>query len=60
MKAFLSTITCSLLAITCFAQAPAAFNYQGVARDLSGTPIANQSISLKISILRGSATGVSM
>ena len=39
------------------AQAPQAFNYQGVARDLSGNPILNQSIGLQIAILKGSATG---
>ncbi len=47
-----------LLAATChFAQAPQAFNYQAIARDLSGNPLINQAISVKISILNGSTTG---
>lgn len=39
------------------AQAPERFNYQGVARNSSGNPIANQNISLRISIHSGSADG---
>lgn len=34
-----------------FAQSPYLFNYQGVARDLNGQPIANQPIALKLAIL---------
>ena len=40
-----------------FAQAPQAFNYQGVARDLSGTPLPNQTIGLRMSILENSPNG---
>lgn len=43
-----------------FAQVPQAFNYQGVSRDLSGNPIPNQIISLRISILEESPTGPSV
>jgi len=39
------------------AQAPSKFNYQGAARDKQGSVISNQNISLKISILQGSASG---
>ncbi len=39
------------------AQAPAKFNYQGIARDASGNAIASQPIGLKISILDGNAAG---
>ena len=39
------------------AQAPQKFNYQGVARDISGDPLTNQSIGLKCSILQGNPTG---
>ena len=39
------------------AQAPQAFNYQAAAYSISGNPIGNQLISLRISILDGSATG---
>lgn len=40
------------------AQAPQAFNYQGVARDNAGVPLSNQNISLEIALLEGSPTGV--
>jgi hypothetical protein len=39
------------------AQAPQSFNYQTVVRTVSGNVLANQTISLKISMLSGSATG---
>ncbi|RDC57485.1 hypothetical protein DU508_10065 [Pedobacter chinensis] len=45
------------LAFAVKAQAPQQFNYQGAARNSNGTPIANKSISLRISILDASATG---
>ena len=38
-------------------QSPQAFKYQAVARDGSGNILANQSVSLKISILQGTPTG---
>ncbi|MNX25621.1 Collagen triple helix repeat protein [compost metagenome] len=45
------------LALAVKAQAPQQFNYQGAARNANGTPLANKSISLRISILDGSSTG---
>lgn len=36
---------------------PQSFNYQAVARDYEGFPIANEEISVEISILQGAATG---
>jgi hypothetical protein len=39
------------------AQSPEAFKYQAVARDASGNVLANTTVSFRISILRGSATG---
>jgi hypothetical protein len=55
----ISTILIALFAIIVLqAQAPQAFNYQGVARDLSGNPIPNQNIGLRIAILQGSMNGV--
>ena len=39
------------------AQSPQKFNYQGIARNSTGAPIAGQAIGLRISILDGSATG---
>jgi uncharacterized protein (TIGR02145 family) len=40
-----------------FAQAPQAFKYQAVARDLNGNPVMNQNVSVKIVILAGSTSG---
>jgi trimeric autotransporter adhesin len=42
--------------ITVFGQAPQLFHYQGVMRQPSGEPVANKKISLRISILDGTAT----
>lgn len=39
------------------AQVPNAFSYQGVARNNTGQPLANQSISIRAGILNSSATG---
>ncbi len=40
-----------------FAQAPQGLNYQAVAYNAGGTPVLNQAISMRLSILDGSATG---
>ena len=40
-----------------FAQTPQKFNYQAIARDSSGNLIANQNVSIRISILKDSANG---
>ncbi len=45
---------CCVLAI---AQTPQAFNYQGIARNSSGLPLVNTTISLRISILQGTLPG---
>jgi len=45
------------VSFTLFAQAPNAFNYQGVARDLTGNPILNRNIGIRVSILQGTITG---
>lgn len=51
MKSILTTIVlCFLFVYSSFAQ-PLNFNYQGIARNASGAPLANQSIGLRISIL---------
>lgn len=42
------------------AQAPKSVNYQAIARDNSGNIMANQSVSVGISILQGSAAGTSV
>lgn len=40
-----------------FAQSPAAFKYQAVARDASGAILANKNVSFRMSILKGTNTG---
>jgi len=51
----------SLLLLTLFSavysQAPTKFNYQAVARDLSGNVMKNQAVKIKISILKTSVSG---
>lgn len=56
-KTFLYTFLLCMLGLTAMAQSPEAINYQGVARDASGTPIPNQAIGLQISIRGGSPSG---
>lgn len=46
-----------LLPIFCWAQAPQGISYQGVATDANGAELINQNISLRMSVLSGSALG---
>lgn len=57
MKKILITFAMLLLTAATWAQAPEKFNYQGVARDNAGAPLANKNIAMRISILDGTATG---
>ena len=57
MKKLFSTIFLLLIALCLFAQAPQKMNYQAVVRNANNSLVANQSVSARISILRGSATG---
>jgi hypothetical protein len=59
MKNITLTFIALLIATFTFAQAPQMVNYQGVARNLSGNPLGNQNISLRLSILSGSPVGTS-
>lgn len=56
-KIITSILAFLFIAGTTLAQAPEKFNYQGVARNTSGQPLASQAISLQISILNGSTAG---
>ncbi|MEI8204314.1 MAG: hypothetical protein WCH34_14925 [Bacteroidota bacterium] len=56
-KFYLFIISILLLSANVYAQTPQAINYQGVARDTSGNVIANQPVSLRLSLLSGSASG---
>ena len=53
----LITLTFLFLAINSFAQTPQAVNYQGIARNPSGTALLNQLLGLQLSIRSGSAIG---
>ena len=57
MKKLFFTLTGILFSAIIMAQVPNAIKYQAVARDNAGDVIANQSVSLTISILQGSVTG---
>ncbi len=62
MKKILSllTIILSLSMMQVQAQIPGMFNYQGVARNGSGAPLANQNIGLQISILDATSAGTEL
>ncbi|MBK8686273.1 MAG: hypothetical protein IPN26_15555 [Bacteroidetes bacterium] len=53
MKQIITFILCLLLLAVreIYAQAPQKFNYQGIARDAQGNPIAKQQLSLKLTVL---------
>ena len=46
-----------LFGIKSFSQSPYLINYQGVARNIAGTPIINQTIGIKFELLQGSTSG---
>lgn len=58
MKYFLTILIISFLNLALVAQAPDAFNYQGVARDMSSVPIPDQNIGLQITIIQDSLSGI--
>lgn len=60
MKKSIFTFLFTLLVASLFAQAPQAFKYQAVARDISGNLISNQSIGFRISLLQNSPTGATV
>ena len=51
------TIFLSIISFTLIAQVPQGVGYQGVATDANGIELVNQSISIRTSVLSGSATG---
>lgn len=54
----LLTLLAALCCLGSFAQAPARFNYQAIIRDSNGGAlVANRTVTMRISILAGSATG---
>jgi hypothetical protein len=57
MKKTITLIAASLLSWGLFAQVPQTMSYQCVVRNSSGVLVTNQSVSVRISILQGSANG---
>ena len=53
----LLTIFLSIISLTLMAQVPQGVGYHGVATDANGIEFVNQSISIRASVLSGSATG---
>ena len=56
----LTLVSIILLTGTVFAQAPKGFNYQAVVRNSAGQLMANRMVSVRISILQGSANGTTV
>jgi uncharacterized protein (TIGR02145 family) len=54
---FLIAFFIFLVSFSLLAQAPQSFSYQAVARNSAGQPLANQEVSLRISILKGGEFG---
>ena len=54
----LLTIFLSIISLTLMAQVPQGVGYQGVATDANGIELVNQAISIRASVLSGSATGI--
>lgn len=59
MKKIYSVALFLLMGTVLLAQSPQAINYQAVLRDASGSLIKSQSVSIRLSVLKGSATGSS-
>jgi hypothetical protein len=59
-KSIITTLAIMFIAFSVFAQVPQAFKYQAIARTLSGSILANQNISLRISLLKGGPNGNSV
>jgi len=57
MKKLMLFITCVFFTIFVFGQAAQMINYQGIARNSSGTTLTNQNIGLRLSIHNGTSSG---
>ncbi|MEM7373114.1 MAG: hypothetical protein AAF587_31110 [Bacteroidota bacterium] len=57
MKRIVSFLLLLLGGLSLYAQPPQALNYQAIARDNNGAPLASQQISLQITVLTGTMTG---
>lgn len=60
MKRVTTLIAAVLLTVMVWAQSPEMLSYQAVVRDASNALVKNQSVGMRISILEGSSSGVSV
>ena len=61
MKKLILFLFIAVVTVTsAFAQAPQKFTYQAVVRDAGNNPVANHSVSVRLSILQGDANGVAV
>lgn len=60
MKKTLLTLFAAILAVGIFAQAPEKMSYQAVIRNSSNALVSNKAITMKISILKDSASGTTV
>ncbi len=61
MKKLILFLLIAVVAVTAaFSQVPQKFTYQAVVRDAGNNPVANHSVSVRISILQGDANGVAV
>lgn len=60
MQRLLLTLLGILLTLILSAQTPEAFQYQAVVRNIQGQVIAEQAVSFRISLLKGSANGTTV
>ncbi|MEZ4801018.1 MAG: hypothetical protein R2809_14850 [Flavobacteriales bacterium] len=58
MKKIFATLFFSVCAVFAIAQAPQMMSFQAVARNASNELIVNSTISCRVNILQGSATGI--
>lgn len=60
MKQLFTFLMIMALAVVAMAQAPEKFSYQAVVRDASGNLVSNSPVGVRVSILKNSASGVSV
>lgn len=60
MKKLILISTAFLLVLNLFAQVPDYFHYQAVLRNLNGTPMSNEDVSMQIDLLSGAIDGPSI
>jgi hypothetical protein len=58
LRRSIAPILLLFVGLSLHAQAPQAFNYQAVCRDTNGTPLAQQLVTYRASVLQGSPSGI--